>query len=396
MADEPINDITYANQLKQIQTQLAVLETSYANMTRTYYNMFYNNTPMDITLQIYDDEGALKTITVPNRAKASTSTLIHAGSPQGVMQAALGTLVLDTNTGNLYYESSPQNVDGWVQIANHNALSQEYLKKNGDGELLTNLTADSITKGKLEVAFGGTGVGDSSAIYMDGILKMVPQTTDSQGNVTRAHIAVAEVGKDYLDAANLAGMIVFFPNFNVRAGYIICDGTVCDRWNSDGTPRYENLYQAITEEETNIPEWCIVRDDEGNIDPNRFRVPDLDTFFIRCTTNYNAKEGTGRDVCSTQGCGIPNFKGTFSAEITGAMKELGGNEDNFTGAIQVVRDDQGNFKQVDGKSSAPSGSYDYLISLNPQTYNEICAEIYRDDLDEVRVKNIALVPAIKF
>ena len=43
-----------------------------------------------------------------------------------------------------------------------------------------------------------------------------------------------------------------------------------------------------------------------------------------------------------------------------------------------------------------SNSYDYLISLNPQTYNEICAEIYRDDLDEVRVKNIALVPAIKF
>ena len=91
MADEPITDITYASQLKQIQSQLAALETSYANMTRTYYNMFYNNTPMDITLQIYDEDGALKTITVPNRAKASTSTLTYAGSPLGVLQAALGT-----------------------------------------------------------------------------------------------------------------------------------------------------------------------------------------------------------------------------------------------------------------------------------------------------------------
>ena len=56
----------------------------------------------------------------------------------------------------------------------------------------------------------------------------------------------------------------------------------------------------------------------------------------------------------------------------------------------------GNYKQVDGKSSAPSGSYDYLIQMNPQDYNEACAAIYQDDLEEVRVKNIAMVPAIKF
>ena len=210
MADEPITDITYANQLKQIQSQLAALETSYANMTRTYYNMFYNNTPMDITLQIYDEDGALKTITVPNRAKASTSTLTYAGSPLGVLQAALGTLVIDTTTGELLYESLANDVDGWVRLANHNALSDEYLKKNGNGELLTNLNADSVTQGQLEVAIGGTGVSGTKAINMSGMLKMVPQTTDTSGVVNNAHLEIAEVGVDYLDSATLAGMIVFF------------------------------------------------------------------------------------------------------------------------------------------------------------------------------------------
>lgn len=370
MADEPITDITYANQLKQIQAQLAVLETSYANMTRTYYNMFYNNTPMDITLQIYDEDGALKTITVPNRAKASTSTLTYSGSPLGVLQAALGTLVLDTTSGELWYESLANDVDGWVRLANHDALSDEYLKKNGNGELLTNLSADNVTQGQLEVAVGGTGVSGSTAINMSGILKMVPQKTDASGNVTNAHIEVAAVGEDYLDSATLAGMIVFFPVDHVPAGYLICNG---DTYNKT---TYADLYKYLTNDGAVACPYGETTDE--------FALPNMNGFFIRCTTNF-----LERHVGSEQDDGIPNFKGTWSMEITGG-------EANFTGATSIVLDDEGNYKQVDGKSSAPSGSYDYLIQFNPQDYNEACAAIYQDELDEVRVKNIAMVPAIKY
>lgn len=370
MADEPITDITYASQLKQIQLQLAALETSYANMTRTYYNMFYNNTPMDITLQIYDEDGALKTITVPNRAKASTSTLTYAGSPLGVLQAALGTLVIDTTTGELWYESLANDVDGWVRLANHNALSDEYLKKNGNGELLTNLNADSVTQGQLEVAIGGTGVSGTKAINMSGMLKMVPQTTDTSGVVNNAHLEIAEVGVDYLDSATLAGMIVFFPVGHVPAGYLVCNG---DAYSKE---TYADLYKYLSNEGTTPCPY-------GETD-DKFAVPAMDGFFVRCTTDFSK-----RPVGSEQNDGIPNFKCTWSMEITGG-------EANFTGATSIVLDETGNYKQVDGKSSAPSGSYDYLIQMNPQDYNEACAAIYQDDLEEVRVKNIAMVPAIKF
>lgn len=367
MANEPINDITYADQLKQIQVQLAVLETSYANMTRTYYDMFYNSTPMDITLQIYDEDGVLKTITVPNRAKASTSTLTHLGSPAGVLEASLGTLVINTVDNTLWYKTTQNGTDGWVQLANQNALSDEYLKKNGNGELLTNLNASHIDGGTLEVAFGGTGTSD---VLLSGILKMVPQTINSDGTVNRAHIEVADSGVDYLATDTLAGMIVFFPVDHVQAGYLVCNG---DMYNKN---TYKPLYNYLTNE-GKVP--CPYGETE-----TEFAVPMMDKLFIRCTTDFE-----NREVSSIQDDGVPNFKGTFSLEITGGEK-------NFTGAVQIVRDQDNNYKQVDGKSSAPSGSYDYLIEVNPQTYNDICKKVYQDDLDEVRVKNIALVPAIKY
>lgn len=368
MAETPeTTDITTANLLKQIQAQLAVLETSYANMTRTYYDMFYNSTPMDITLQIYDEDGALKTITVPNRAKSSTTTQTYAGSPAGVLEGTLGALVINTVDNTLWYKTIQNGTDGWYQLANYNALSDEYLKRNGNGELLTNLNATSIDNGRLEVAFGGTGSDD---VTLSGILKMIPQSTDSSGNVTKAHIEIAESGVDYLDTATLAGMVVFFPVEHVQAGYLVCNGDMYSKTT------YSALYKYLTND-------GAVACPYGETD-DKFAVPTMDNLFIRCTTDFE-----NREVGSEQEDGIPNYKGTLSMEITGG-------EANFTGAIKIVLDSDGNYKQVDGKSSAPSGSYDYLIELNPQEYNDICARVYKDDLEEVRVKNIALVPAIKY
>lgn len=368
MAETPnTTDITTANLLKQIQAQLAVLESSYANLVRTYYDMFYNATPMDVTIQIYDEDGALKTITVPNRAKSSTTTQTYAGSPAGVLEGTLGALVINTIDNTLWYKTVQNGTDGWYQLANYDALSDEYLKRNGNGELLTNLNASAIDNGRLEVAFGGTGSDD---VTLSGIVKMVPQVIDDSGNVTKAHIEIAESGVDYLDTATLAGMIVFFPVDHVQAGYLVCNGDMYSKVT------YASLYRYLTNDGA-IP--CPYGETE-----TEFAVPTMGSFFVRCTTDLSE-----RAVGSIQDDGIPNFKGTWSMEITGGEK-------NFTGAVKIALDSDGNYKQVDGKSSAPSGSYDYLIELNPQDYNDICARVYQDELDEVRVKNIAMIPAIKY
>ena len=368
MVDGPITDMQVVSQLKQIQEQLAVLETSYANMTRTYYDMFYNNNPMDITLQIYDDEGILKTIIVPNRAKSSAYTMVNNGSPKGVVEAPLGAILMDTSSGNLWYKYEQTGTTGWYQIASEVHLSQNYLKINGDGNLLQKLNANNITFGILNAVHGGLG---TDASQINGILKMVPATES-----TPAYVTKAVEGSDYLSKDTLAGMIVYFPIDRVPAGFLVCNGAMYER------EYYQALWNYLTNNGTNLAPF-----DGFEYTDTMFSIPNLENLFIRCTTNF-----VERHPMTKQDCGVPNFKGTWSMELPGGKA----NVTNFTGAVQIVLDEDKNYKQVDGKSSAPAGSYDYLIEVNPQNYNEICEAIYQDDLDEVRVNNIALVPAIKY
>ena len=78
MADDTIK------RLEQIQSQLASLQESYGDIARTYYNIFYNPTPMDVTLTLYDNSGELVEITVPNRAKDASDKIYKSeGTPNG-------------------------------------------------------------------------------------------------------------------------------------------------------------------------------------------------------------------------------------------------------------------------------------------------------------------------
>ena len=364
MADEPIKDITTATTLKQIQSQLAVLETSYADLIRTYYNMFYNPTPMDISIKIYNDDGELETITVPNRAKDNTATVVYNGSPEGVLEATLGTICLDKINKTLWYKTEQYGTSGWKEIKSdanwENGI--DYLKPNGDGSLLTNLNMNNVSLGILPVANGGTHTGS-----IEGIVKAVPTYTDEQGRIVPAHFEAAIAGTDFMNTSNLAGMIVYFTIDEVPAGYLLCNG--------DGYSKttYSVLYNYLSKGGTQACPY-------GETD-DMFFTPDLTDLVIKSWTDKTEN----REVGSIEDGAIPNIKGTWSMEITGG-------EANFTGAVQIALDDDGNYKQVDGKSSAPAGSYDYLINFDASAVSDV----YKDDVNEVRVKNIALVPAMKY
>ena len=378
MADTPISDISVASQLKQIQSQLALLETSYANMTRTYYNMFYNNTPMDITLEIYNEDGALQKITVPNVAKATAISLTYNGSPEGVLEASLGAVVLDKVNKELWYKAEQNGTSGWYKLYSTKNLEDgiDFLTPNGSGELLTDLNANNITFGVLKVENGGTGVSS-----LDGIVKAVPEK-EIDGVTVPAHFEAAEAGLDFLDTSNLAGMIVYFPIDQVPAGYLVCNG---DMYNAK---TYSVLYDYMSKGGT-IP--CPYGEEDRN-GVTYFATPNLTGPFVRGWTgayelpagqiNYDTEE---RTVGSIQNDGIPNIKGNWSMEITGA-------EQNFDGSVFIELDADGKYRQVDGKTTAPSGSYDYLVGFDASK----SSDKYVDGLDEVRVKNIALVPAIKY
>lgn len=346
MADEVI---------EQIQIQLAALETSYANIVRTYYNMFYNSTPMDITLQIYDEDGALQTITVPNRAKSSIRCETYKGSPEGNVIGTMGTLCIDTISKNLYYKTTNSGSYGWVNMYTEANFveGKTFLMPNGSGSLLEDIDAEHITLNQLAVLNGGTGCAS-----LTGILK---------GNGTDP-VTSAVAGEDFLAPADFSGMVVYVLTPTPPAGFLACDGSMVSKTT------YARLYEQIGTQ--------FGENEEGT----HFALPNLNGLFIRCWTGsgdtYDADEA--REWASIQMDNVPIIKGSWAQEVTGA-------ESSFEGSIRIARDEDGNYTQVDGKTSAPAGSYDYLIEFD----SSLSSDKYTD-VNEVRVKNIALLPVIKY
>lgn len=348
-------DSSVIERLEQIQDQLAMLQTNYGNLLRTYYNMFYNSTEMDITLQIYDEDGALQTITVPNRAKNSIRCDSYSGSPEGNVTATMGALCIDTISKQVYYKTTNTGAYGWVCIYTEANLAEgvTFLAPNGSGSLLEDIDAEHITLNQLAVANGGTGCSTLS-----GILK---------GN-GEDPVTTAVEGEDYLAPADFSGMVVYVLTETPPAGFLTCDGSMVSKTT------YARLYAQIG---TKFGE---------SEDGTQFALPNLNGLFIRCWTGSSDSVDTETDRAwaSIQQDAAPNITGTWAQEITGA-------EASFAGCIKISTDDDGNYTQVDGKTSAPGGAYDYLIkfdaSLSSSKYT---------DVDEIRVKNIALLPVIKY
>lgn len=107
---------------EQINILLTDLFVNMNNLDKTYYDMFYNPTPMDIVIERYDDNNVLQTYTIPNRAKdrqGNNVVIKGAVPPEGQVPAEAGTLYLDIVSLNLYYKASGGATDalGWIGIA---------------------------------------------------------------------------------------------------------------------------------------------------------------------------------------------------------------------------------------------------------------------------------------
>ena len=70
MADE------ISQKLTSIQSQLAKLQTDYTSMATAMYDMFFNIEAKDVTLRLYDNNGKLVDVTIPNRAKDATDKVL--------------------------------------------------------------------------------------------------------------------------------------------------------------------------------------------------------------------------------------------------------------------------------------------------------------------------------
>lgn len=128
---------------EQIATLLAQLQTNYSNIANSYYDIFYNTVPMDVNLQLYDDQGNLQKYLIPNRAKDFRYMRNGQGSPEGAVSAPIGTVYQDTLNGDLYIKQIGDSFVGWTLV---NKEDDSVLK--GQGAPDGNVTAP---KGKLYV-----------------------------------------------------------------------------------------------------------------------------------------------------------------------------------------------------------------------------------------------------
>ena len=201
------------------------------NLDATYYDMFYNQTPMDVTLLRYDSDGELKEYQVPNRAKDRAYITIGNGTPEGNVVANVGAQYIDQVSSSCYYKATGYDTAvGWAEyLTRFNFIKGvDYLAPNGSGANLTNLNASRITVGVLDIAHGGTG-----ATELNGILK----------GLGTAGIVEATEGKDYLAPSSFLGAIVWVPYkvtmANLPKSWLIADGSQV--YISD----YQDLYNRI-------------------------------------------------------------------------------------------------------------------------------------------------------
>ena len=111
----------------QIMTLLTQLSTNYTNIFTDYYNIFLNPTPMDVTLQLFDQDGNLQTIVIPNRAKDRQYILNGEGDPNGNISGNRGSIYQDLENGAVYINLD-SDIDGWSKIVDESELAT-YIKQ---------------------------------------------------------------------------------------------------------------------------------------------------------------------------------------------------------------------------------------------------------------------------
>lgn len=124
--------------LTELVDLLSELFTNINNLDKTYYDMFYNTTPMDITLERYDENGVLQTYSIPNRAKDRDNVIIGTGDPEGQVVAPTGRTYIDTNTANFYYkvqdDNIPPNSSGWQLVFTASNIGDTFQTRDEKGQ----------------------------------------------------------------------------------------------------------------------------------------------------------------------------------------------------------------------------------------------------------------------
>lgn len=117
--------------LEQIELILARLQNNYSELARTFYILFYDPNPQDLTLEWYDENNVLQTLTIPNRAKDQKYIRNGQTNPEGFVEAPPATLYQNISTGEIFLKDSGTDKSGWVKIVSEADLDSFIIKDEG-------------------------------------------------------------------------------------------------------------------------------------------------------------------------------------------------------------------------------------------------------------------------
>lgn len=357
MAD--INNIRTLEDLTNVVSQLYF---NLNNIERLYYDMFINPIPLTLELERYDENGQLGTIYVDNRAKDRQNALTGAGNPNGAQVARTGSLYIDTQTLTLYYKSTGTDAYGWVAIwsAQNFKGGEQYLSPTGNGSQVTQLDANNISLGTLGVARGGTG-----AQSITGIVK---------ANGTNPFTAAVD-GVDYMGVDSMTGLVCYYPVSTIPTGWLRCDGAEYSR------STYSKLFNRI---------GITYGSGDGS---TTFNVPNLMDMFIRGWNGTRPFNSVQQDQVGTH---RHAFDGTTSIVSPTETSSIGNIctwvSGSATGAFTRTRDSHLGIWGTDG--SMRVANFELNLGSHYHTFSGT-TEVNAAD-QETRVKNMALVPIIKY
>lgn len=171
-----------------IAENLAELLTNTVNMTSLYYDIFINPNPMDVELQMYNDQNELVTIVVPNRAKDKQVAYSGEGSPEGKVVAPPGSTYVDMENAIVYYKMEGNDAFGWDAIIAQSTMEAyvvNYLEEKGY------LTANEMDEYLAEKGY--LTMDDKATTSEFGIVKPDGSTLDLTGESVLRVIGITNV-----------------------------------------------------------------------------------------------------------------------------------------------------------------------------------------------------------
>ena len=190
MADINLNAATY----EQIVELLSHLATNYSNLVGTFYDVFYNDNPENVTFQMFDDKGVLKDFTVKNLALSNEYR--KTGNTAPTQNLDKGTLYQDLSSGDVYTKTTDTS-DGWKKLVNSAFLDTFIMHGNGNPDGITladlgTLYVDTVNVA-LYICVGEKSWAPISASFLEFANRNLDNITESGKDVIRS-IITQQVG----------------------------------------------------------------------------------------------------------------------------------------------------------------------------------------------------------